>query len=186
MRPSSVSLPPSTTTSPSTLSVPARIEWQALNCPACGEGLDLDRDGTSCSHCRGLLVQRVWADRLLPMMGRPALPPVFQSQPRELVCPACRRGMVPVLCHGVAAWSCAACRWLFIEGLKKAELFEPNAAPAIVSMPTRNLTKPSLLMVATERAKDAAKSAKLRDAVAILMLVSLIAAVAFVELRAGS
>src|SRR5688572_1303366 len=104
MRPSHVSPPlsPSPTPSPShagpsTLSVPARIEWQALNCPACNEVLDLDRDGTSCTSCRGLLVQRVWADRLLPAMGRPALPPVFQSAPRDLVCPACRRGMAPVL-----------------------------------------------------------------------------------------
>ena len=181
MRPSLVSLPPS---GPSTLSVPARIEWHALNCPACNEPLDLDRDGTSCTRCRGLLVQRVWADRLLPAMGRPALPPVFQSTPRDLECPACHRAMAPVLCHGVAAWSCAACRWLFIEGPRKVELLEPNAA-ALIAPPSRTLSKASLLMVATERAKDAARSPKLRDAFAILTLVALIAAVVVVELRPG-
>jgi ribosomal protein L37AE/L43A len=179
MRPSPVSTPPS---GPSTLSVPARIEWQALNCPACNEPLDLDRDGTSCTRCRGLLVQRVWADRLLPAMGRPALPPVFQSTPRDLECPACRRGMSPVLMHGVAAWSCAACRWLFIEGPRKAALLEPNA-PVVAAPPTRALAKPSFIMVATERAKDAAKSPKLRDALAILVLVALIVAVVVVEVR---
>jgi ribosomal protein L37AE/L43A len=171
-----------TTSNGSTLSVPARIEWQALNCPACNEPLDLDRDGTSCTRCRGLLVQRVWADRLLPAMGRPALPPVFQSTPRDLECPACRRAMAPVLMHGVAAWSCAACRWLFIEGPKKSELLEPNAR-AVVAPPGRALSKPSFIMVATERAKDAAKSPKLRDALAILVLVALIVAVVVVEVH---
>ena len=124
MRPAPLSASPSS--SPSTLSVPARIEWQALSCPACGEGLDDDRDGTSCAGCCGLLVQRVWADRLLPTLGRPVLPPVFEARPRVLPCPGCHRGMAPVLCHGVAAWSCPACRWLFIEGSRKVELLEPQ------------------------------------------------------------
>lgn len=208
MRPTVVSLPPSitdnasaaspastasTASTGSTLSVPARIEWQALNCPApgCGEPLDLDRDGTSCTRCRGLLVQRVWAERLLPAFGRPALPPVFQSEPRELACPACRRAMAPVLCHGVASWSCPACRWLFIEGPRKDELMPDSSihaasvsAPApLVPMRTRALLKPRLVMVATERAKETGKgvSPKLLDALGILVLVALIVAVVVVE-----
>jgi hypothetical protein len=90
--------------------------------------------------------------------------------------------MSPVLMHGVAAWSCAACRWLFIEGPRKAALLEPNA-PVVAAPPTRALAKPSFIMVATERAKDAAKSPKLRDALAILVLVALIVAVVVVEVR---
>src|SRR4051812_5166703 len=90
-----------------------------LSCPACTEQLDEDHDGTSCDQCGGLLVPRVWADRCLPAMGRPVLPPVFVSAPRDLPCPSCKRAMVPVLCHGVSSWSCARCRWLFFEGPRR-------------------------------------------------------------------
>lgn len=192
MRPASVTLPPtatlstltaSATAAPSTLSstrtVPARIEWQALSCPACAEALDLDRDGTSCTRCRGLLVQRVWAERLLPTLGRPTLPPVFQPAPRELSCPGCRRAMSPVLVHGVAAWSCAACRWLFLEGPRSRQLMQPDAP--VAASPARSLEKASLLHVATERARDVAASPRLRDALGILVLVALVVAVLVVE-----
>jgi len=183
MRPSSVTTS-STSTTPSTLSVPARIEWQALNCPACGEVLDLDRDGTSCTRCRGLLAQRVWAERLLPSLGRPALPPVFQAEPRVMGCPGCHKAMAPVLCHGVAAWSCPACRWLFIEGPRKDELMHPGApapAPPPSAASKRPLAQASLVCVATERAREAARGRRIFDVLGVIVLAALIIAVVAIE-----
>jgi Zn-finger nucleic acid-binding protein len=154
--------------------VPARIEWQALNCPGCGEVLDQDRDGTACTRCQGLLVQRVWAERLLPALGRPVLPPVFQSAPKVLACPACQRAMAPVLCHGVAAWSCPRCRWLFLEGPRSRQLIEPTALP---TLGVRELPRASMLQVSNKRARAVRKrsSTMLLDVLGILALAALVA-----------
>ena len=163
--------------------MPARVQWQALNCPACGEVLDQDRDGTACTRCKGLLVQRVWAERLLPDLGRPMLPPVFQAAPKELGCPECERAMAPVLVHGVAAWSCPRCRWLFLEGLRNRQLMEPASLPP--SPAVRTLARASLLQVFSERAAAARRNAspKLLDALGILVLAALIVAVFVIEAR---
>src|SRR5689334_16626335 len=104
---------------------PEPISFASLTCPCCNEILDDDRDGTSCDQCGGLLVQRVWAERCLPLMGRPVLPPVFVAAPRTRTCPSCKKDMAPVLCHGVSSWSCARCRWLFFDGVKHRELLAP-------------------------------------------------------------
>ena len=187
MRPAPITLPPTAHASPhlsaSSLSVPARVQWQALNCPACGEVLDQDRDGTAFTRCRGLLVQRVWAERLLPDLGRPMLPPVFQAAPKELGCPECHRAMAPVLVHGVAAWSCARCRWLFLEGPRNKQLMEPTSLPP--SPIIRQLARASLLQVFSEQARAATRRAspKLVDALGILVLAALIIAVIVVEAR---
>lgn len=185
MRPDPITLPPPAHASPhlsaSSLSAPARVQWQALNCPACGEVLDQDRDGTACTRCHGLLVQRVWAERLLPDLGRPTLPPVFQAAPRELGCPECQRAMAPVLVHGVAAWSCPRCRWLFLEGPRNKQLMEPSSLPP--SPVIRPLTRASLLQVFSEQARAVTRKAspKLVDALAILVLAALIVAVVVVQ-----
>ncbi len=124
--------------------LPAPVALPAISCPRCGEALADDPDGTACRGCGGLLVARSWADGCLPDMGRAALSPVYSSTAATLPCPSCARALSPVLCHGVAAWSCARCRWLFFDGLKHKELTEP-AAP--VAAPPRALADASLVAV---------------------------------------
>jgi hypothetical protein len=152
----------------------------ALPCPACGEGLEDDRDGTSCDQCGGLLAQRVWAERYLPTLGRPMLPPVFLATPRDVTCPTCTRAMSPVLCHGVAAWSCARCRWLFFEGKKRRELADgvgPSTLPA--ELPKRALAKPALLQVTSEGARHAPVMA--REVLGVVVLVALLVTAVAIE-----
>ena len=167
----------------------------ALPCPACHEPLDEDHDGTSCDHCGGLLVPRVWADRCLPAMGRPALPPVFLSAPKVMACPGCRRAMAAVLCHGVSSWSCPQCRWLFFEGLRRSELRgdpsrslaalaqAPVIGPATTTATTtgRSIPRASLLAVFTANAARA--SVTVRDALGLFVLAALVVAAIVLEGR---
>jgi hypothetical protein len=148
----------------------------SLPCPACSEPLEDDPDGTSCDQCGGLLVARVWAERCRPAMGRAALPPVFVAAPKELPCPACRQPLGPVLCHGVAAWSCARCRWLFFEGLRRRQLDDPRAPVAVGA---RELPRASLVQVLTDGARQAPGA--LRDAMGLVLLAAIVLAAIMLE-----
>ena len=157
---------------------PAPVIFDAMSCPACGEPLDEDQDGTSCARCGGLLVPRVFAERLNPLMGRPALPPVFEAAPRAFACPGCKRTMAPVLCHGVTSHACPRCRLLFFEGPRRQQLVEPTA-PAV--LPERAIAQPTLLSVVKDGAREA--PALLKDALGVLVLAAVVILVMFLEVR---
>jgi hypothetical protein len=162
---------------------PAPISFASLACPRCHEILDDDKDGTSCDQCGGLLVQRVWAERLLPSLGRPVLPPVFASVPHELACPSCKRAMAPVLCHGVASFSCARCRWLFFDGVKRREI-EPGSPPPPPALPVRAIARANLVAVFAARAHSA--TVKARDIVGLVVLTALVVTAVVLELRGAT
>jgi hypothetical protein len=157
---------------------PAPVIFAAMPCPACGEPLDEDVDGTSCVRCGGLLVPRVFAERLHPAMGPATLPPVFESTPREINCPKCTRAMSPVLCHGVASHSCPRCRLLFFEGPRRPQLVDPQAPSPV---PQRTLAKPTLLSIIAEGAKEA--PAMIRDALGVIVLAAVVIIVMFFDMR---
>jgi hypothetical protein len=157
---------------------PAPVQFDALSCPACGERLDEDHDGTSCGGCGGLLVPRVFAERLHPMMGPASLPPVFEPEPRALACPGCRREMTPVLCHGVASHSCPRCRLLFFAGPRRRQLTDPQAPPPVM---VKALARPTLLSLIVGGAREA--PALMREALGVLVLAAVVLAALFFELR---
>lgn len=158
---------------------PSPIDLSALRCPACDTPLDDDRDGTACSHCGGLLVPRVFAERLFPARGKPALPPVMPGAAPSRRCPGCAREMGAVLCHGIAAWSCGRCRWLFFEGARRHQLGSPDAAPPVPA--GRQVLEPSLLSVIADRAREA--PSVVREALGVIVLATLVIGAMFLELR---
>lgn len=158
---------------------PAPVDLSTLRCPACDTPLDDDRDGTSCCHCGGLLVPRVFAERLFPTQGKPALPPVLPGPAPARRCPGCVRDMAPVLCHGIAAWSCARCRWLFFEGTRRRQLLSPDAAPPVPQ--GRDVQVPTLLSVIVDQAREA--PSVVREALGVIVLATLVIGAMFLELR---
>lgn len=158
---------------------PAPIDLSCLRCPACDTPLEDDRDGTACSNCGGLLVPRVFAERLFPAQGKPALPPVLPSVAATRRCPGCARDMGPVLCHGIAAWSCARCRWLFFEGARRRQLASPEAASPVPA--GRDVKSPTLVSVIVDRAREA--PSVVREALGVIVLATLVIGAMFLELR---
>lgn len=158
---------------------PAPLDLTALRCPACDTPLEDDRDGTSCNHCGGLLVPRVFAERLFPAQGKAVLPPVLPGPQPCRRCPGCAREMGPVLCHGIAAWSCGRCRWLFFEGARRRQLLSPDQ-PAPVAV-ARDVKEPTLLSVVVDRAREAPSVA--REALGVIVLATLVISAMFLELR---
>jgi Zn-finger nucleic acid-binding protein len=163
------------------MSHPAPIPLDALPCPACGNTLTDDPDGTRCPSCDGVLVHRTWATRAQPELGRPALSPVFIGDARARVCSLCQREMGAVQCHGVLAWSCARCRFLFFDGPKHRALTTPHALPSPRLISSRTLHAPSLLRVVANRAQQA--PSHVRDALGIMVLAALVVVAMILEVR---
>ena len=83
--------------------------------------------------------------------------------------------MKPVLCHAVASWSCARCRWLFFEGARTTH----QAANDDV---TRSLSRPSMIAVIAKTTKSA--PVMLREALGIVVLAAIVIGVIVLE-RSG-
>lgn len=161
------------------MSHPAPISLDALPCPGCGATLADDPDGTRCPSCDGVLVHRTWAMRAQPDLGRPSLTPAFIGDDRARTCALCQRSMGPVLVHGVLAWSCARCRFLFFDAPKHRALIAPHQ-PAPPRAP-RLLRAPSMLRVAAKRARDT--SGHVKDAFAVTLLAALVVLALLFEIR---